>query len=90
MTIPSGPRVHLTITFRTPSRQGGPRADVHERALEAVPRAAAEQMADDFQTYQARGGAAEKNKLYRFERAGEEVLVPLDFGEVLSLTATTP
>jgi hypothetical protein len=51
-------------------------------------------MAKDFVQSQSEGEQLEPCKLYRYERDGDEMLVALDFAEVIALTAqqdsTTP
>lgn len=54
----------------------------------AVPPTLAEEMAEDFVQYQSHEDGAEQRKLYRYDREGDEVLVALDFSEIISLTAT--
>lgn len=79
----------ITITFRSPNRQtapGGP--SLHERCIESVPRPKAEEMASDFVKYRKAPGEATRSKLYRYHTNGEEVLVALDFDEVVALTAS--
>lgn len=78
--------VDLTITFSPPTRRNGKSEVVHERSLKAVPRSQAEQMQADFERYQSEGGQAEKDKLYRFRQDGSEVLLPIDFEEVIAIT----
>jgi len=77
--------VDLTITFAPPTRKNGIGEFVHERSLNAVPRSKAEQMRADFRRYQSDGEAAQKDKLYRFSQDGSEVLLPIDFGEVVAI-----
>jgi hypothetical protein len=79
----------VKITFRTPSRrheQGG--ASIHERTLEAVPRTEAEQMAEDFVQFRNATNGTKESELYRYDKDGQEVLVALNFKEVVALTAS--
>jgi hypothetical protein len=78
--------VDLTITFSPPMRENGASDTVHERSLRAVPRSQAEQMRADFKRYQSNEESAQKDKLYRFSQDGSEVLLPIDFGEVIAIT----
>jgi len=80
--------VNLTITFSPPTRKNGNGEFVHERSLNAVPRSKAEQMRADFKRYQSNGEAAQKDKLYRFCQDGSEVLLPIDFEEVIAISRT--
>jgi len=68
----------VTITFRTPSsEQRENTSTIHERRLEAVPQATAEQMAE-----------AHRSTLYRYEKPEDDILVALDFQEIVALTAS--
>lgn len=79
----------VKITFRTPARQHEPaEAAIHERTLEAVPRVKAERMAEDFVQYRNASNGTKESELYRYDKNGEEVLVALDFKEVIALTAS--
>lgn len=81
--------MEVTITFRTPAREHEPEdASIHERTLEAVPRAEAEQMAEDFVQFRNATNGTKESELYRYDRNGQEVLVALDFKEVVALTAS--
>jgi hypothetical protein len=42
-------------------------------------------MRADFKRYQSDGEAAQKDKLYRFSQDGSEVLLPIDFEEVIAI-----
>lgn len=78
----------ITITFRTPIRKNrhtGP--TVHERMLVDVPASLAEQMATDFVQHRGNPNGTEKSQLYRYKKDGEEVLVALDFSEIIAITA---
>lgn len=82
--------MRVTIKFRSPPRRNsGGDSIVHERRLEAVPEAIAQQIAGDFQLYRLWGRAAESEveqyKTYQYKRRGREVNVALDFGEVIVL-----
>jgi hypothetical protein len=78
----------VTITFRTPFRENRhSRPTVHERTLTEVPNPLAEQMATDFVQHRGDPSGTEKSKLYRYKRDGEEVLVALDFSEIIAITA---
>jgi hypothetical protein len=75
----------VTITFRTPSseyREEG--ATIHERQLEAVPRSTDE----DFVQYRTTRADSHRSILYRYEGAEDDVLVALDFEEIVALTAS--
>jgi hypothetical protein len=77
-------RTTIHITFDPPSRDdpstGGER---HERRLEDVPVAVADQMVADFRRY--REDRRERSPLYRYEQDGDEVLLALDLEEVVAL-----
>jgi hypothetical protein len=99
-----GSTLTVTITFRTPARENPPVAScVHERTLEAVPPAAAQQMMEDFAQYRranalpdptasapASSGSADhgRSKIYRYDCPDGEVIIALDFREILALVAT--
>ena len=53
-----------------------------------MPRPKAEQMASDFVEYREAPAEANRSKLYQYPTNGEEVLVALDFDEVIALTAS--
>lgn len=84
MTLATESVVDLTITFSPPTRKNGGGEEVHKRSLTAVPRSQFEQMKADFERYQS-SEQAQENKLYRFSQNGSEVLVALDFDEVMSI-----
>lgn len=81
----------VLITFCAPPRQnsidGLPVEDsvVHQRRLEGVPSQIAGQMNDDYRRYKSNGTRVGRYKVYRFEQAGEEVKVALDFREITDL-----
>ena len=78
----------VTITFCTPFRknhQTGP--TIHERMLVDVPAPLAEQMATDFVQHRGDPNSIKKSQLYRYKKDGEEVLVALDFSEIIAITA---
>ena len=77
-------RTTIHITFEPPSREH-PSAEGghHERRLEDVPEAVADQMMADFRQY--RENQRERSPLYRYEQDGEEVLLALDLEEVVAL-----
>jgi len=78
----------VKITFRTPPRNHEPDgASIHERTLEAVPRSEAEKMAEDFVQYRNATNGIKESELYRYHKNGQEILVALDFKEVIALTA---
>jgi hypothetical protein len=77
-------RTTIHITFETPS--GGdqaPETVLHERRLDDVPVAVADQMMTDFRRYQE--NQRERSPLYRYEQDGEEVFLALDLEEVVAL-----
>lgn len=79
----------VKITFRTPPREHGrDGASIHERTIEAVPHAEAERMAEDFVKYRNATNGSKESALYRYHKNGEEVLIALDFKEVIALTAS--
>ena len=79
----------VTITFRTPSsEQRENTSTIHERRLEAVPQATAEQMAEDFVQYRTTRAEAHRSTLYRYEKREDDILVALDFQEIVALTAS--
>ncbi len=45
-------------------------------------------MASDFVEYRKSSPEASRSKLYRYQTEGEEVLVALDFDEIIALTAS--
>jgi hypothetical protein len=92
----------VRITFKSPSRMDPPGPPVtHRRSLECVPPATADEMAQDFRAYQ-NGDVSDPEptsgsnpwKLYRYVKEGEEekgeVVVPLDFREIVDLTVASP
>lgn len=82
MQTPDSTTVH--ITFETPTRdESVPGAGHHERRLDGVPPAVAEQMVADFRRY--REERHERSPLYRYEQDGEEVVLALDLDEVVAL-----
>ena len=79
----------ITITFRSPTHEAAATdPSLHERTIEAVPRPKAEKMASDFVEYREAPAEASRSKLYQYQANGEEVLVALDFDEVIALTAS--
>ncbi|MFP4227925.1 MAG: hypothetical protein ACLFTE_03760 [Salinivenus sp.] len=81
--------MRIEITFRSPphdASSSGP--TLHERTLEAVPRPQAKKIATDFVSYRKAPDETDRSKLYRYETGGDEVLVALDFSEVVALTAS--
>lgn len=79
----------ITITFRSPTHEavaGEP--SLHERTIESVPSPKAKQMASDFVEYRQAPSEASRSKLYRYQTNGKEVLVALDFDEMIALTAS--
>jgi hypothetical protein len=79
----------VTITFRTPFREHshtGP--TLHERTLSAVPPALVERMTDDFVQHRSGQTGSDSTRLYRYEQGGAEVLIALDFSEIIAITAT--
>lgn len=82
-------RTTLRITFDPPSRDGQATETArHERRLDGVPVAVADQMVTDFRRY--REGRIDRNPLYRYEQDGEEVFLALDLGEVVALERLEP
>jgi hypothetical protein len=74
----------VQVTFETPSGNGPTSArSFHERRLEDIPAAIAEQMMRDFRQYCA--DQRDRSPLYRYEQDGEEVLLALDFDEIVEL-----
>jgi hypothetical protein len=79
--------MNVSITFQSPAQEHTQTpASLHERCLESVPRANAEQMAKDFVEYQSDGEGA-RRKLYRYESADGECLIALDFEEIVAVVA---
>jgi pyruvate/2-oxoacid:ferredoxin oxidoreductase alpha subunit len=77
-------RTTIHITFQPPSRaHQTAEAARHERRLDDVPVAVADQMVADFRRY--REERHERSPLYRYEQDGEEVIVALDLEEVVAL-----
>lgn len=87
------PLMTVSITFQTPyfETDKSPPA-VHERELRSVPRRKAEEMVEDFVRYQEKKSTstqeATQRQMYRYEKEGEELLVALDFDEVIALIAS--
>lgn len=81
--------MRIQITFRSPPREAAASSGptLHERTLEAVPRPKAQQIATDFVSYRQAPQETDRSKLYRYETNGDEVMVALDFKEVVALTA---
>ena len=81
----------VRVVFHPPDQDhSSSRASTHERTLERVPHAVARQMMNDFRAYEARPSAEERYEMYAYSHQNgtdEQVLVPIDFGEVLALTA---
>lgn len=81
----------VTITFQPPARvEAGPSSAAHERSLENVPLAAAQQMTEDFEAYQKSPSEDRRHELYTYSKetspsSEKEALVALDFEEVLTL-----
>jgi len=90
------PPVTLYVTFRTPSSlQDRTDRTIHERRFENVPESVARGITDDFARHSNQNGRAKQRKLYRFETSGrkdssQDVLLPIDFGEVVSLAIVSP
>jgi hypothetical protein len=82
-------KMDVTITFRTPARDGTEiPSGIHDRTLHGVPSSLAYRIADDFVRYRSEPDSPGRSTLYRYERDGEEVLVALDFDEVIAVTAS--
>lgn len=82
--MPNHNRTTIHITFEPPSRDHpATEAAHHERRLEDVPEAVADQMVADFRRY--REDRSERSPLYRYEQNGDEVLLALDLEEVVAL-----
>ena len=77
----------VRILYRPPSRKEQERSPLHERCLETVPVAVAEKMAADFRLYQQK--QIRQTPLYQYEQNGEDVMLAVDFTEVVSLTIDT-
>jgi hypothetical protein len=78
----------VTITFASPNRKNSSsEPTAHERTLADVPSPLATTMAEDYVQYRSDAEDVERCKLYRYERDGDEILVALDFKEVIALTA---
>lgn len=85
----------VCILFSPPAtgNANGPRhTDLHERTVEGVPKPVAEQMLQDFASYQERASQSNQYQLYRYasSRASNdenERMIALDFGEVCALGA---
>ncbi|MFB6247888.1 MAG: hypothetical protein ABEL97_04890 [Salinibacter sp.] len=82
--MPDRNRTTIRITFAPPSRDHQAAESArHERRLDDVPVAVADQMMADLQRY--RETQQERSPLYRYERDGEEVVLALDLEEVVAL-----
>ena len=86
------PASTVNITFQSPARAHHSRPSArHSRDLEGVPVSTARQMARDFTTYQHEPSAVNEKKLYEYRPRGKkgatdsEVVVALDFGEIVTL-----
>jgi hypothetical protein len=78
----------ITITFRSPTHESAAAEPLlHERTIESVPSPKAQEMAADFVEYRKAPKDTSRSKLYRYQTNGDEVLVALDFEEVIALTA---
>lgn len=82
----------VQITYQAPPRAKRSRpSSRHERQLEDVPKPTAQQMIDDFAAYQASRSRVNQHEAYTYQRsepgetAGGEVMVALDFGEIVVL-----
>lgn len=82
----------VNITFQSPARAHQSRPSVrHSRDLEGVPASTARKMARDFTKYQTEPSAINEKKLYEYQPTGRsdnpdrEVVVALDFGEIVTL-----
>lgn len=62
---------------------------VHERHLEGVPPQVAQEMDDDYVRYQSNRAGGSRYNIYRFESAGEQMEVALDFREITALDIST-
>lgn len=81
--------MEVTITFRPPSRKNGHAGPaLHERTLSGVPTALAEQIADDFVRRRSTPDGADMSKLYQYKKDGNDILIALDFSEIIAVTAT--
>lgn len=86
------PSVTLYITFRVPpSLQFRPTQTRHQRQFDNVPESVAEKIVNDFERYSNGNSSVKEEKLYRYVSGAEqgeekEILLPIDFGEVLSLS----
>ena len=88
--MPPVPEMTVSITFQSPAHENGKGGwSLHERRLQAVPKANAQRMVEDFTTYQSEENG-DRRKLYRYENEGHERLVALDFEEVVALVASVP
>lgn len=89
MTSDTDAYMTVTITFCTPSRERGEGGGtVHERVLDGVPHDAVVEMARDFVQYNSDEASAQRSKLYQYDQDSNEVLIALDYGEIIALTAT--
>lgn len=83
--------VSLQIVFRVPARvHDDEEAPVHERRLEDVPAAIAHEIVDAFTAYTKDPSEAKRREAYTYKRVSAgvsdgEMLLALDFGEVISL-----
>lgn len=78
----------VIITFAAPVRKDQTtEPTAHERTLADVPSPLATKMAEDYVQYRSDAGEVERCKLYRYERNAGEILVALDFKEIIALTA---
>lgn len=85
----------VRITFSAPPRQNPPDGSafqacgVHERRLEGVPAPVAQEMDDDYVRYHSNGAGVSRYNIYRFESAGKQMEVALDFQEITALDIST-
>jgi hypothetical protein len=77
----------ITIIFRTPARTDPPTNPViHERCFHGVPSSVAETLVGDFLAYH-RDGGGDQRKSYRFKMDREEIMMAVDFDEVVAVVA---
>jgi len=86
------PGVTLHITFRTPPPLQD-RQKLHNRRFPHVPRSTAQRIGKDFATYLQTARETVQRKVYRYRQRQQEarnVMLPLDFEEVVSISVEAP
>lgn len=83
--------VTLHITFRTPPSLQD-RQEQHERRFQDIPSSTVQKIKRDFATYVRTGRDALRQRIYWYRRrqGAKQIMLPLDFEEVISISVTSP